>query len=199
MLPILASAGILRQVEPGEHLLVGDARLAVGEMRAVEGEAERVGGRRLRPCPATPWWPRGRRSGGSARRRRGGRPTSGLRVAQVRRSSVSPGPSGACGCVGKSSFFTSRLASRRAPSGARSRASVGKKSSAEMLSSSRRCLCSTREIALGSALAEADAQALHGLDQVLVARRAVEQPPESLALRARRSPRRAGYEPRRRS
>ena len=34
-------------------------------------------------------------------------------------------------------------------------------------------------------MAEADAQALHGLDQLLVARRAVEEPPQLLLLRRR--------------
>jgi hypothetical protein len=40
--------------------------------------------------------------------------------------------------------------------------------------------------AAGVGLAEADAQALHGLDQILVARRAVEQALECLLLRGRR-------------
>ena len=74
---------------------------------------------------------------------------SGLRVTQVRPRSVSPGASAVCDCVGNSSFLTSASAAARLAC-ARARDAVGKKSSAAMLSNSRRCLCTTREIALGS-------------------------------------------------
>lgn len=75
---------------------------------------------------------------------------SGRRVAQVRPRSFSFGLIPVCVCEGNISFFTSASACTRAALVA-SRAPEGKKSSALIDSNSRRCLCSTREIAAGSA------------------------------------------------
>ncbi len=183
MLRDLDERRVLRQVELDQHLLVGDARLAVGEVRALEAEGDAVRRQRLgllqpgqgrfrvdeapdQPRAGEPIGPqRLARHPGAAEQRLAGR-ERGLRLRgkkQLAHLGVGLGE--------RRLGAAARLAREEVERGdalelapllvhhARDRARVG--------------------------VAEAHAQALDGLDQVLVARRAVEEAHERQVLRRR--------------
>ena len=181
MLPIFDQRGILGQVEAGEHFLVGDARLAVGEVRALEAEADRVRGQRLGLLQPGEASPRGRRSAGSARRSPGDRPTAACASPRCGRAAPRPGRARSATASGTCSFFTSASAAASAGLRARARGGGEEVERGDALELAPLLVHHARDRARVG-LAEADAQALDRLDQVLVARRAVEQALELLLL-----------------
>ena len=143
MLPILREGGVFRQVDAGQHLLVGHPGIAVDEMRAVEAESERVRRHRLSLVEPAQASPRGRRNAGSARRRRAGRPRVACASPRCG-GAASPARRGRpARCPGKSSLRTSLFGARRAP-GAPARAPRSGRNRARRWTRTRGAACAAR-------------------------------------------------------
>ena len=169
-----------------EHLLVGDARVARGEMRAFEAEADRVRRRlarrllepqqrRLRVDEAPHQPGAGQPVGPERLARHPGAPAAASRPCRARLRRLGEMQLASSRCVGVRERL---LRARCAPASGRSRARRWPRTRGAACAARARC-------ALGSVWPNPTRRLSHGLDQLLVARRAVEEPLECLVLRLR--------------
>jgi hypothetical protein len=173
---------VARELQPRQHLFVGDALAAGRKMRALEAEAERAGGQRL--AFLEPGEPRlgvdeAAHQPGAGEAIGPERPARGPGALLQALARAERG--GRLGREHEAAHLVLGGDERRLRAAGRARGKEVERGDRLVLAP---LLVEHARDPARVGLAEADAQALHRLDQVLVARRAVEELPEGLLLRA---------------